>query len=286
MAYARLVDAYTERTLSVDSDAARAVAGILNKISDETGENFVYGLLGENIVSCLLWEGYRSRRRPFFPSWTWLGWQGNARYKCWLQYEQTLTPICGRKIYKLSGVWGLFYPGYIEITCCANLVNRNDFVNSGSLVLLSSLSSFGLVLTVRDGERYLEKDTHSDPDTWYTSVGDKWELRDDAGNPISRGNVGQDILGTQNYSLEVDPQTSSRIIDAGVKKLDFLLLQRWTEVDPDDFGSKKSECYGDRVWLMALLQNPDGTAERAGILTLPYDCWLAAHPRDCTVCLV
>jgi hypothetical protein len=42
--------------LSVDPDAARAVAGILNKISDETGEKFVHGLLEEKIVSCLLWK--------------------------------------------------------------------------------------------------------------------------------------------------------------------------------------------------------------------------------------
>jgi hypothetical protein len=37
---------------------------------------------------------------------------------------------------------------------------------------------------------------------------------------------------------------------------------------------------------MALLQNPNGTAERAGILTLPYEHWLAADPRVSTVCLV
>jgi hypothetical protein len=55
--YTRLVNAYTKRNLSVDSDAHRALVGMLNKVSQVTGENFAYGLLEENLVSCMLWEG-------------------------------------------------------------------------------------------------------------------------------------------------------------------------------------------------------------------------------------
>lgn len=161
--YTRLVNTYTKRNLSVDSDAHRALVGMLNKVSQVTGENFAYGLLEENLVSCMLWEGRRSRRRSLFPSWTWLGWQGAARYKYSLQNRQPSVSTDGRKSYLLHQfcvIFGIVHTEiHIEITFCAEVINQNEFVNSGSLVLHSSLSSFGLVLKARDGEKYLERGT-------------------------------------------------------------------------------------------------------------------------------
>jgi hypothetical protein len=195
-----------------------------------------------------------------------------------------MISIDGRKFYELIEFFGIFNIVYIEITSCAGVVD----ISLGSLVLHSSLSSFEIVLSVRDGEQYLVKGVEGDPDEWKTSVGDKWELRDDTGNPIPRGNIygPEKFSGESYYSLQIDKDTSSRIIHSGVKKLDFLLLQRWTEVDPNNGGRRKSEEYGDRVWLMALFPNSDGKAERAGILTMPYENWLAASPRVSTICLV
>jgi hypothetical protein len=49
------------------------------------------------------------------------------------------------------------------------------------------LSSFKLVLAVREGERSV-KGAFSDG----AGIGDNWELRDDAGNPIQRSHIGED----------------------------------------------------------------------------------------------
>lgn len=185
-------------------------------------------------------------------------------------------------VYELVELWSFFNTAYIEITSCARVVD----ISLGSLTLHSLLSCFEIVLSVRDGEQYLAKGVDGDPDEWKTSVGDKWELRDETGIPIPKGNIyAPDKFSRERYySLQIDTDTSSRIIHSGVKKLGFLLLQRWTEVD--NFRRKSPEEYGDRVWLMALFPNSNGKAERAGILTIPYENWLAASLRVCTICLV
>jgi hypothetical protein len=151
----------------------------------------------------------------------------------------------------------------------------------GGLVLRSSVALFKVFLSIRDGDQSSLEGKGDKSEERLPSDGDKEELLElfnKVGNLISRGNIYfPDIDSGGSYSFQVDKYTLSCVTDSGISKLDFLLLQRWTEVDPD-FGYKKTDYYRNRVWPIALFQNPDGTAERAGILTLSYKHWFAAKP--------
>jgi hypothetical protein len=89
--YAFIVSDYTARNLTHQSDAAKAVTGVLNAIDGLFRGEFVMGLPDTELSAALLWVPLgQSRRRvdsktgmPLFPSWSWLGWIGHVAYP-WL----------------------------------------------------------------------------------------------------------------------------------------------------------------------------------------------------------
>ncbi|KAJ4992475.1 tol protein [Stagonosporopsis vannaccii] len=91
------VKAYSQRSMTFDSDALTALEGILRRF--QASPAFVYnifgipvvledGLRGEKdalldnrlFIAGLSWHhGGAARRRKHFPSWTWAGWEGNVQ---------------------------------------------------------------------------------------------------------------------------------------------------------------------------------------------------------------
>ena len=94
--YARLVASYSHRSMTFPSDAHNAIAGAIRRMTESSGMNFIAALPLGDLCNALLWlnpyDSFRVRedsregqRRPGFPSWSWLGWEGLIEYEFWLQ---------------------------------------------------------------------------------------------------------------------------------------------------------------------------------------------------------
>ncbi|KAK5659846.1 hypothetical protein OQA88_13309 [Cercophora sp. LCS_1] len=78
-----LVEGYTKRHLSFDSDAIRAFSGILKSVESTSGPAH-WGVPEYSFTRGITWSQSRhgSRyRRPQFPSWSWAGWRGDGGLK-------------------------------------------------------------------------------------------------------------------------------------------------------------------------------------------------------------
>lgn len=72
--YDSIVLAYSQRTLSYESDRLDAISGCLNILAQKKGIHFFSGLPSADFHYALLWEGEYDRPRAGFPSWSWAGW--------------------------------------------------------------------------------------------------------------------------------------------------------------------------------------------------------------------
>jgi hypothetical protein len=75
-----LLEIYTRRQLSFESDAIRAFSGILSSMESEHGPA-LWGVPEYYFARVITWSQSRHKmdaRRPQFPSWSWAGWRGNT----------------------------------------------------------------------------------------------------------------------------------------------------------------------------------------------------------------
>jgi len=71
---------YSERALSFQSDALRALAGITRRVSQKAKCRFLQGIPTAAfdaflVFECKMWGTLR--RREGFPSYSWVGWKGS-----------------------------------------------------------------------------------------------------------------------------------------------------------------------------------------------------------------
>ena len=89
--YEELVQIYTSRRLSYQSDALNAVSALLASMSRKMASAFLCGLPEQFLELALLWTPSSRTSDPLkrnvsadgaalFPSWTWLGWIGQIQY--------------------------------------------------------------------------------------------------------------------------------------------------------------------------------------------------------------
>jgi len=72
--YSSLLESYSPRQLSFESDMLNAVTGCLNLIGDKKRVSFIHGLPTVDFHYALLWTNEYDRPREGFPSWSWAGW--------------------------------------------------------------------------------------------------------------------------------------------------------------------------------------------------------------------
>lgn len=97
VSYRRVVESYTSRHLTFESDILNAFRGIETLFRPLFRSDFVFGLPRSELDSQLLWQpaGPCTRRRdpvtgiPMFPSWSWAGWVG----KITCNVEENLSRI-------------------------------------------------------------------------------------------------------------------------------------------------------------------------------------------------
>lgn len=83
--YVPLVEQYTSRDLTFQSDALPAISGILNALSRNFGSKTVWALPDSIFDLALLWKAETrlrdsNGRRPNVPSWSWVSWSGKVTY--------------------------------------------------------------------------------------------------------------------------------------------------------------------------------------------------------------
>lgn len=99
--YAYLIADYSQRDMKYPGDAENAILGIFDSISGLFEDRFTHGLPDLELLSALLWMpiGKSERRldprtgKPFWPSWSWLGWIGHVCYLWANERTMPLTPF-------------------------------------------------------------------------------------------------------------------------------------------------------------------------------------------------
>ena len=102
----KLLQQYTSRALTFETDIHDAFAGLEKFLKAVTGSEISFGLLDRFMDWSILWtQQTKLRRREAFPSWSWLGWKGMiwlpappqgdrihdwiSRH-CWIRYQNVL----------------------------------------------------------------------------------------------------------------------------------------------------------------------------------------------------
>jgi len=109
--FQNMLRAYLARQFTLASDALNAITGMLNRVSRLGGVKFSMAYL------LSLWTAenkVRLRRRPGFPSWSWLGWEGKITCTSY-----RVIPPCKadafRKATQVHLPPGVFWPGFLGI---------------------------------------------------------------------------------------------------------------------------------------------------------------------------
>ncbi|KNG90334.1 hypothetical protein ANOM_001428 [Aspergillus nomiae NRRL 13137] len=110
--YRVLLEDYSGRALSFDSDGLNAFLGIIGALERSIGETFFWGMPTAFLESALAW-GHRShalrRRRGVqtlsqhesqFPSWSWVGWTSDGQTK--LANQNLTMEALGLRFYRVS----------------------------------------------------------------------------------------------------------------------------------------------------------------------------------------
>jgi hypothetical protein len=94
--YEEMVETYTGRRLTYESDILNAFSGILNTIGRFSDEPFSAGLPLRSLPRALLWMSLKSSKRRLdpptqpgtqSPSWSWTGWYGRATYQVTMLWQ-------------------------------------------------------------------------------------------------------------------------------------------------------------------------------------------------------
>jgi hypothetical protein len=97
--YSMMVDNYSRRQLTHQTDAPLAFLGVIGILQDDLGSDFIHCLPQSEIHAALLWSPIGSsirRTHPdtgafLFPSWSWLGWTGHAAYPWAMERDTFLS---------------------------------------------------------------------------------------------------------------------------------------------------------------------------------------------------
>ncbi|KAK0710605.1 heterokaryon incompatibility protein-domain-containing protein [Lasiosphaeris hirsuta] len=102
--YCRLVEEYTSRDMTFDTDRILGFGAVLNIFRGVYGLSFIYGLPEEMLHESLLWQPAKKMKRvlggkkanwPMFPSWSWAGWIGTIGYNSFHDFNG-LPPLTER----------------------------------------------------------------------------------------------------------------------------------------------------------------------------------------------
>jgi hypothetical protein len=299
--FQNMLQAYTARQFTRSSDALNAITGMLNRISRLGGVKFSYGMPTEpDFVCSLLWTAenkVRLRRRPGFPSWSWLGWEGKITCTSY-----RVIPPCKadafRKATQVHLPPGVFWPGtlgigvagqYKQDLCAwqaesvARIEDPTTVDDSQELHLTTARAIFPLVMLTHDGDDL--------PHEREKAVGDFWTMIDNDGESIGKRQ------NCRNYyqmrcadAFRVEPEISAELIKVS-SAAEFLLMHHWIEAHEDGKLKEPHEWaeygrIGDIVSAILAIRNSDNTARRVALVTMDYKYWIQGNPQPVEIVLV
>lgn len=95
--YQQVIESYTPRELTHESDTLLAILGLLKNLHRSHGSCFICGVSLDNFHDALFWvpvKGTDFRHisgERLFPTWSWAGWNGAVTYSVFPASEQTLV---------------------------------------------------------------------------------------------------------------------------------------------------------------------------------------------------
>jgi hypothetical protein len=285
--YTQFLTDYMPRKMTYQSDALRAIQGVLSKIESDTGTSFFNGLLLEQFHLSLLFDvcNFHSRRRRHgFPSWSWCGWN---------QDMATARPMV--EFWHVSKLQ--WFRRFVRMYRYDRLFNSGD--NTASPLLLFTLMPTGIqgVPISAQGEAKSCFVVES-----YTS-----EFKARAGYmlivetfllPVRVARVGQKVPNTgalSRYEI-LSPRLDFEHFDLDEEwresqgdELTLALLAESDSVDADEArsgifsvdpkGADKPRKAGwqwfrtPQVLAMLIETDNDGISRRAGLYTMSKECW-------------
>jgi hypothetical protein len=289
--YQKIVDNYSSRNLTFQSDALNAISGVLARMTAQTGMMFQQALPTEplQLLNALLWfpeteAKDRSisrraqvylRRRLRFASWSWLGFEGPVYYPFWLIPRPHAEPSHEHFAIRVRRVSGL-YIGWI----------MNGVESTTIDVSLLEVAGFEFKTNSDDENVTLSITTESASFPFFLSQGSppKWTLaltRPQDKNydslTVSSPSSGLTRWSRQLSEIYKDRQLFNKLPDAdGIVDIELLMLAH-----------VNGPTYGDEVLAMAVARTQTAdVVERLAIVAVPYACWELAEPELVTLAII
>ncbi|RYP63951.1 hypothetical protein DL769_006829 [Monosporascus sp. CRB-8-3] len=119
-----LIQEYSARVLSYDTDVYSAFAGVARQLSLRMNTNFVHGIPARYFDWFLLWEPLGDQvPRLTAPSWSWAGWVGGSFPHVWDWYDSSIRRI-DKAIRKRTWIIWYHRRGHDSASC--ELVFKHD----------------------------------------------------------------------------------------------------------------------------------------------------------------
>ena len=284
--YDSFISTYTNRYLTNQSDALNACRGILNMITMNTGQEFIFGFPVRDFRRALLWKPHHDNiitRRANFPSRSWAGWIGRIEYAYWVgdmadyAEEDTHRPKKRLRGSELS----VTLP---EVTASVEYLPQAE-ADGGLIRLSSEVARFHLCRQRVDGEVHVGLRPKSLQPPY--AVGDHWTLvAGEARTHKLRDTAGEhEVFEETDFFFRAHPQYRAILenFQVGRDPAEFLLVERWPKIRD----SKASNRWRVNM-VSALLINElsSGTYERLASILIPLHEWQAAEPCSRLVVLV
>ena len=295
--YARMVMTYSPRALTLPADAHNAIAGVLSRMTRSMNMSFIGGLPEGDFFNALLWDfEWESSRRPHFPSWSWLGWEGAILYEFWV-FDRIKDRIDDSKLTE-------------EINEIKSL--RTESAIYFDTVRIQSAARFTIANITRDGSHATLKIKTRRAlfqvlECWPLGARVCWRVAQSNGDLIPRESdfirQKSTLIAKEYVTVSVPREVSDRLSQSQSPQLEFVLIQQWTYnetshtpqiLDREKFKYGKDEYripkinppFIDHVWLMAIAPRGYGTFERLDVIKMPARFWNEANPEPVSVDVV
>jgi hypothetical protein len=172
-AFQSIIVSYTNRHLTKASDALAAISGLFSRITQMRGVEFSFGHPKADFIHNLLWIPEDPIRRTEFPSWAWLGWEGEMSLVIWLEnnVDNSQTHIFSLEVVEIAS--DTHYVAEKEI---ARVVNDHQ-LHSAPVLAISSRVAKLEVFYANNCDEDDQSIESTEDDMWCLNVPHSHDLR-------------------------------------------------------------------------------------------------------------
>lgn len=286
--YQSLVEGYTLRNMTDQSDALAALKGVLSVLTEAMGTQFVYGIPESYFNEAILWISQvplRRRRaasnriyKEPFPTWTWAGWENFSNYRgaftgcIWPEVDWFLVTKAGNiaRLAPRGSPTTFNGSGHKNVRPTATIPDpfTRDLKECGQLNL-DELESSVLVCWSSIACFQLMGDTLSMDEDWMSSAPEyeTFIISDSHSRPVG--------------SIHMEKQWSDTVKDQ--TKFEFMLLSRSNTIGSIWIVNMDEAAFPVEEWCfinVMLVKRQDNVVERLGVGVVHENAWVAANPSS------